>query len=578
MTLKILGRAIGPLHICIVLFSGNAFADNWTTGTTGKISTAATTQVGIGEVNPTYRLDVGGGNAWLRVQGNRLYAPGFMGVWNSTTGNSLGRLNVGELVINQGDATDVSGFTNGFKVLGQSYYGDKATFSPPVSTGYLQTIQYFKSNSSSIESFLNRAYTNYQYQDVAVGNNLFPRLVLGSSGEHVFIGTRTAHTVNLSTSDNVRMTILANGNVGIGNVLPSYKLDVNGIGQFAGRIIVNTASDHLQLQSDATGKTWRLGTGIGSAGVNRNFTIWDSDRGNVINILQNNGYVGIGKLVPGSMLDVGGGISADGRLTVSTPSDQIQIFNDNSGKSWRMGTGIGSAGAGNRNFTLWDTDRGNVLNILQSSGFVGIGKLIPTAMLDVGGGANFAGRLTVNSPTDQIQLQSYTSSDTWRLGTAIGASGNNRNFTIYETGANKNYLTINQADGSVGIGTTTPGAKLDVSGDVKISGAIRVASWTIAPDYVFEKDYKLNSLDHVERYINQNKHLPEIPSAKEIKEKGLDLAEMNLKLLKKVEELTLYSIKQEKTDRVLRMEIEELKSKFDILSRSSGHGNFGGIK
>jgi hypothetical protein len=118
-------------------------------------------------------------------------------------------------------------------------------------------------------------------------------------------------------------------------------------------------------------------------------------------------------------------------------------------------------------------------------------------------------------------------------------------------------------NGQIGIGTTAPasGYKLDVAGNVNIGGEIKVASvktsvWSIAPDYVFEKEYKLNSLEHVERYVNENKHLPEIPSAKEIKDKGVDLAEMNMKLLKKVEELTLYSIKQ-------NHEIENLKTRLE---------------
>ena len=66
------------------------------------------------------------------------------------------------------------------------------------------------------------------------------------------------------------------------------------------------------------------------------------------------------------------------------------------------------------------------------------------------------------------------------------------------------------------------------------------------PDYVFAEDYKLKSLQEVEDYIKENKHLPEIPSAKEIEKNGLMLAEMNMNLLKKMEEMTLYIIEQNK--------------------------------
>jgi hypothetical protein len=101
-------------------------------------------------------------------------------------------------------------------------------------------------------------------------------------------------------------------------------------------------------------------------------------------------------------------------------------------------------------------------------------------------------------------------------------------------------------DGNVGIGTATPGSfKLAVNGKIW-SQEVNVAMNNPGPDYVFEKDYNLLSLADVETFINENKHLPEIPSAKEMEKDGLNLKEMNLLLLKKVEELTLHLIDQSK--------------------------------
>ena len=71
-------------------------------------------------------------------------------------------------------------------------------------------------------------------------------------------------------------------------------------------------------------------------------------------------------------------------------------------------------------------------------------------------------------------------------------------------------------------------------------------------DHVFNNDYKLIPLYEVEKFIKNNRHLPDIPSEKEVKKSGFDLVEMNALLLKKVEELTLYTIQQQK-------EIDELK-------------------
>ena len=83
-----------------------------------------------------------------------------------------------------------------------------------------------------------------------------------------------------------------------------------------------------------------------------------------------------------------------------------------------------------------------------------------------------------------------------------------------------------------------------------------VVDQEVWPDYVFKKDYKLMSLDDVNTFISENGHLPNVPSEKEITENGSDLGEMNRILLEKIEELTLYTISQQK-------EIEALKEQFN---------------
>jgi predicted ribosome quality control (RQC) complex YloA/Tae2 family protein len=90
-----------------------------------------------------------------------------------------------------------------------------------------------------------------------------------------------------------------------------------------------------------------------------------------------------------------------------------------------------------------------------------------------------------------------------------------------------------------------------------IAGGVLSEDYAIAPksdwkDYVFNADYQLLNLNEVENYIKENKHLPDIPSAAEVQKNGYTLHEMNVKLLQKVEELTLYAIEQNK-------EIERLK-------------------
>ncbi|EFK58570.1 hypothetical protein U0038_06445 [Sphingobacterium spiritivorum] len=99
-------------------------------------------------------------------------------------------------------------------------------------------------------------------------------------------------------------------------------------------------------------------------------------------------------------------------------------------------------------------------------------------------------------------------------------------------------------NGNVGIGTTTPTERLSVNGNIRAREIkVETNNW---PDYVFEEDYKLTPLAEVETFIKANKHLPEVPSAREIEEDGLSLGEMNKLMMKKIEELTLHLIEKDR--------------------------------
>ncbi|MNL31749.1 hypothetical protein D3C87_1535570 [compost metagenome] len=127
--------------------------------------------------------------------------------------------------------------------------------------------------------------------------------------------------------------------------------------------------------------------------------------------------------------------------------------------------------------------------------------------------------------------------------------------------ANGAYLAIKATqNGNVGIGTAIPDEKLTVKGKIHTQEVRVDMSGPLVPDYVFAEDYKLKSLQEVEDYIKENKHLPEIPSAKEIEKNGLMLAEMSMQLLKKIEELTLYIIEMKK-ENVNQNEIQNEKIK-----------------
>ncbi|WP_418498846.1 hypothetical protein [Flagellimonas sp.] len=109
------------------------------------------------------------------------------------------------------------------------------------------------------------------------------------------------------------------------------------------------------------------------------------------------------------------------------------------------------------------------------------------------------------------------------------------------------------ASGSVGIGTTnTQGYMLAVAGNV-VAEAVKVELQGNWPDFVFEKEYDLIGLLETESFIKKYGHLPNVPSAEEVKQNGISLGEMDAKLLQKIEELTLHTIQQQK-------EIEDLKA------------------
>lgn len=116
--------------------------------------------------------------------------------------------------------------------------------------------------------------------------------------------------------------------------------------------------------------------------------------------------------------------------------------------------------------------------------------------------------------------------------------------------------------GQVGINTenTTTGYALAVNGGI-ITTKVFIQDVEDWPDHVFDGTYKLMPLNELKKYIGDNKHLPEIPSESEVVGQGYDLHEIQYAMLKKIEELTLYTLQQQEEIETLRKMVYEIKGK-----------------
>lgn len=128
---------------------------------------------------------------------------------------------------------------------------------------------------------------------------------------------------------------------------------------------------------------------------------------------------------------------------------------------------------------------------------------------------------------------------------------------ILLSGSTNSYIN----SGNFGIGTTNPKNKLDVKGTIHSQEVkVDMLNWS---DHVFKNEYNLPTLIEVEKHINENGHLKDIPSEKEVLKNGINLGEMDAKLLQKIEELTLYIIDLNKKIEQQNQELNLMKEKLN---------------
>lgn len=132
------------------------------------------------------------------------------------------------------------------------------------------------------------------------------------------------------------------------------------------------------------------------------------------------------------------------------------------------------------------------------------------------------------------------------------------------------YKNISEKNGKIGIGTNNPDELLTVKGKIHTQEVIVDLQGAVAPDYVFElyaegtsklkPTYQLMSLQALDAFVKKHKHLPKVPSAETLEKEGMSLKEMNLLLLEKVEELTLYTLQQQKELDILKEKIQAIEN------------------
>jgi hypothetical protein len=370
-----------------------------------------------------------------------------------------------------------------------------------------------------------------------------------------------------------RMSITGHGTVVIGNqptdvleVINSQnqdeKLRVFGQTSFDGKSIFKSqvSASHvgiwepIEVQGNGAGISFhdRIGGGAErwviysqrTGGVNTNtlrFFTGDADRMSIAP----NGNVGIGTTAPTSKLEVIGSegngvayISTNGRYKSSGNDGGMYIGASN--QMFVGGDGVDQIGFYNGND--WRL-------LVSSSGNVGIGTTAtPTAKLEVIGTAK-ASELYATNVNNSGGIKfgartNYQDENAARI-TINNSNSTNESLVIYGAGSNwdKRKVTIQAEAGFVVNGKTIFNGIVEAS-DIRVCA--NPGTCPEPPDYVFEKNYKLLSLKEIEDYISKYSHLPDVPSASEMKEKGVSVAQMNMILLRKVEELTLHIIELEK--------------------------------
>jgi hypothetical protein len=374
---------------------------------------------------------------------------------------------------------------------------------------------------------------------------------------------------NFNTIINANQT----GNVGIGTSSPQYKLDVNGNTRVSGTLFANSlqVTGAIGFTNMHVADRIQIGQSIiidGLSNTNPNNHIYTdatvptelliqsqpspADYNTIINA-SNNGKVGLGILTPQTKFHYHNdqvftnSNDPSARHANCCVADNFALRFDQYGDP----IPLSSTGPvptvttyGQNDFLITNSTTGNsstdglLIGTVGNDGYIRLQE---------------TGHLAINSGNG---MTIFTNNGNVSLRTTNGNTLVQGNNIIFRTNSGGTRMYINST-GNIGVGMTNPQYKLDVCGVIR---AKEVRVNLTGCDFVFEDGYKLMPLGELEQFISKNKHLPEVAPAKEMETAdGVEVGQLQSKLLQKVEELTLYVIQQNKKIEELEKQLQEGK-------------------
>lgn len=338
--------------------------------------------------------------------------------------------------------------------------------------------------------------------------------------------------------DESYMNFLVNGNIGIGKTDPAEKLDINGNVIWNGYKAGNIRALNIGYSG---GNYGGIGYNVDFTTVTGIFNRPSNDQSSYLEFTYGGfKFYGNARSIGAYGVNLGGGTDNLNLFATITNQGNFGIGVDAPGERLQVD---GNVKIGIRNAYLL-----NYASLSES--FNGASTILGNNAV-AGTGSNTIKRNMHSGDNGSFVALNYYNGITFHTGVN---SALNVDAPMYDS--EKMRITQN---GDIGIGTDTPREKLSVNGKIRAKEIkVETANW---PDYVFADDYQQQTLPELEQFIKKNKHLPEVPSAKEAEQNGVALGEMNKILLKKIEELTLHLIEKDKTLTELTKRIERLEKK-----------------